>query len=293
MRSLAPAILAVLVTVLAAVDRAANAGPHCLAGPNATAPQGKHWYYRLDGATHHKCWYLGPKGAKLVRRAVPTTRHATARWSAPMRAPIASARQVAPLAPTSPEGVTVVTPAVVAETASDAALVSREADAADAVAPPSDDAQQATRVPDRIAERPEPTMDERARAQPPRQNAAAAIINERPSLRTLLASVALLLAVIGVILLRAARRTLRRLDLDEVATSACGGIRRGRREVAAQAVAVQDPNSAAFMPAALAPGNVAAGLPDDIEPVSPVAIDMPGVEQSVQQLRRARERLAA
>jgi hypothetical protein len=34
----------------------------CLAKPNATAPQGSHWYYRVDRMTRRECWYLGPEG---------------------------------------------------------------------------------------------------------------------------------------------------------------------------------------------------------------------------------------
>jgi hypothetical protein len=37
--------------------RADNAD-NCVAAPNASAPQGQHWYYRVDRATHRKCWYL-------------------------------------------------------------------------------------------------------------------------------------------------------------------------------------------------------------------------------------------
>ena len=40
------------------------AADNCLAKPNAAAPQGSHWYYRVDQAGNRRCWYLGPKGAK-------------------------------------------------------------------------------------------------------------------------------------------------------------------------------------------------------------------------------------
>jgi hypothetical protein len=40
--------------VLATAARAAD----CLAAPNSPAPLGSHWYYRLDWATQHKCWYV-------------------------------------------------------------------------------------------------------------------------------------------------------------------------------------------------------------------------------------------
>ena len=45
----------ILMFVIATAG-AARAAPaeDCLAGPNAQSPQGKHWYYRIDRATHRK-----------------------------------------------------------------------------------------------------------------------------------------------------------------------------------------------------------------------------------------------
>jgi hypothetical protein len=63
----ASATLAALVSALvlsvhwSSVQAAAD---NCLAKPNAAAPQGSHWYYRVDQAGNRRCWYLGPKGAK-------------------------------------------------------------------------------------------------------------------------------------------------------------------------------------------------------------------------------------
>lgn len=39
------------------IDSAA-AADSCAAAPSAGAPQGQHWYYHVDRATHRKCWYL-------------------------------------------------------------------------------------------------------------------------------------------------------------------------------------------------------------------------------------------
>ena len=50
------ALAAVIVTV-----KPSLAVDDCLAGPNAVAPQGSHWYYRVDRATHRNCWYLRPQ----------------------------------------------------------------------------------------------------------------------------------------------------------------------------------------------------------------------------------------
>ncbi len=50
---------AVLVATLSAICflDAARA-EDCLAAPNGPAPQGSHWYYRIDRAKQRKCWYV-------------------------------------------------------------------------------------------------------------------------------------------------------------------------------------------------------------------------------------------
>src|SRR5262249_4146852 len=70
-----PALLALLALAAASAARSAPA-EDCLAGPNAQAPAGSHWYYRLDRATHRKGWYIGaqsprPHPALTGRRATP------------------------------------------------------------------------------------------------------------------------------------------------------------------------------------------------------------------------------
>jgi hypothetical protein len=37
----------------------------CIAKPNAPAPQGEHWYYRIDRANNRQCWRLGPEGLRV------------------------------------------------------------------------------------------------------------------------------------------------------------------------------------------------------------------------------------
>jgi hypothetical protein len=58
------ALAAVIVTI-----EASHAADDCLAGPNAAAPEGSHWYYRVDRATHRECWYLGPEGREVRTHA--------------------------------------------------------------------------------------------------------------------------------------------------------------------------------------------------------------------------------
>jgi hypothetical protein len=54
------------VTVPASAD-------DCLASPNSPAPQGSHWYYRLDWATQRKCWYARAPGPPVRQAAAPAT----------------------------------------------------------------------------------------------------------------------------------------------------------------------------------------------------------------------------
>ena len=49
------------------------AAPDCLASPKDAAPQGQHWYYRLDRTTKRKCWYLRAAGGKAAQTAQATT----------------------------------------------------------------------------------------------------------------------------------------------------------------------------------------------------------------------------
>lgn len=53
-------ICAFFVAAMAASvpNTAARAAADCLAAPGSSTPQGGHWRYRMDRATHNKCWYL-------------------------------------------------------------------------------------------------------------------------------------------------------------------------------------------------------------------------------------------
>jgi hypothetical protein len=48
---------------------AQGAGETCASEPKSDAPQGSHWYYRMDRETRRQCWFLAPEGTK-VRPAV-------------------------------------------------------------------------------------------------------------------------------------------------------------------------------------------------------------------------------
>ena len=45
----------------------------CLTAPNSPAPQGSHWYYRLDRAAQRKCWYVRAPGQPAQQAAAPAT----------------------------------------------------------------------------------------------------------------------------------------------------------------------------------------------------------------------------
>jgi hypothetical protein len=44
----------------------ANAAGDCLASPKGTAPEGQHWYYRVERSTKRQCWYLRAEGGKTA-----------------------------------------------------------------------------------------------------------------------------------------------------------------------------------------------------------------------------------
>lgn len=52
-----------------ATTSTANTASDCLASPKGVAPQGQHWYYRLERATKRQCWYLRAGGTKAVQTA--------------------------------------------------------------------------------------------------------------------------------------------------------------------------------------------------------------------------------
>ena len=64
--------LAALALAASAIALASGSGAAlaetCLRAPKGVAPQGSHWYYRIDRATQHRCWYLGEKGARIAQR---------------------------------------------------------------------------------------------------------------------------------------------------------------------------------------------------------------------------------
>jgi hypothetical protein len=60
-----PVILAASVAAVSFSATTGDAADECLSGPKGTAPQGSHWYYRVDRPTGRHCWYLGSQGQKV------------------------------------------------------------------------------------------------------------------------------------------------------------------------------------------------------------------------------------
>ncbi|HEY0724146.1 MAG TPA: hypothetical protein VGD41_09215, partial [Pyrinomonadaceae bacterium] len=67
-----------LAGVFAQSTYSVRAAEECLSKPNSPAPQGEHWYYRVDHANGRQCWRLGPVGLRvqktsLEKRSAPAT----------------------------------------------------------------------------------------------------------------------------------------------------------------------------------------------------------------------------
>ena len=87
---------AVLVLGMSGVCGSANIAhaDDCIAAPNSAAPQGNHWYYHIDRATHRKCWHLRAPGQSSSK----TTAQPTSEAASP---PVPVNSALAPLASTS------------------------------------------------------------------------------------------------------------------------------------------------------------------------------------------------
>jgi hypothetical protein len=84
---LVPIIFVALLAAVSSTTRSGLAEPaaqgaadECVSKPGATAPQGSHWYYRVNRADSRHCWYLGPEGARMrAREAATPTRTSSPR----------------------------------------------------------------------------------------------------------------------------------------------------------------------------------------------------------------------
>jgi hypothetical protein len=66
--------VAILIGALASLALSAGfndvapAADTCLTSPKGAAPEGSHWYYRIDHASKRHCWYLRARGEKPLPR---------------------------------------------------------------------------------------------------------------------------------------------------------------------------------------------------------------------------------
>src|SRR5262245_8227984 len=66
-----PTIFATFVVAVCLKTTSAGAVDQCLTAPNATAPAGRHWYYRANKTTGIRCWYLAEKAKKVRSETSP------------------------------------------------------------------------------------------------------------------------------------------------------------------------------------------------------------------------------
>jgi hypothetical protein len=81
----APLLVLLLISSFLLTAQVSRAADECIEKPNAPAPQGSHWYYRIDRATKRQCWYVGAEGAKI--RAPAREAAAPVRTPVPKPAP--------------------------------------------------------------------------------------------------------------------------------------------------------------------------------------------------------------
>ncbi|MBV8755394.1 MAG: hypothetical protein JO328_21280 [Hyphomicrobiales bacterium] len=321
-----PALLALLALAATSASRATRA-EDCLAGPNAQSPQGSHWYYRIDRATHRKCWYIGAQHAHRAAHRRSAERADSAPDASDEDVP---ARDVPAVTPAQ-TGIVAAPPdpAVGVRWAEQPARAS--ADLAPEAAAPAPPAPAASPPPERFAPRTVATTTERVRAPAPakppetaKPEAAAAAIaapasEARGALPAALFGVALLLAAVGTMLARARRRMVRvqdaapasrhprrtlsdilaqaergEPDRADAATSFFDRLRRGLDENGARAAGDDEPLLMPPRAANDAPDIAAATLQPSIEELPPEPIEpAPDVEQSLRQLLADWERRAA
>jgi hypothetical protein len=95
MGNLATAILVgalASVTLLVATNGAARAADTCLSSPKGTAPNGSHWYYRIDHATKRNCWYVRAEGEKPAAAQNSSLSQASPQAETPLQPSVADAR---------------------------------------------------------------------------------------------------------------------------------------------------------------------------------------------------------
>jgi hypothetical protein len=78
-KSIAPTVFIVHLVVIgiAGLVGSAAQAAGCLGAPDARSAKGQHWFYRIDRASHRKCWYQRAHDAQRAARP-PAPRHEVA-----------------------------------------------------------------------------------------------------------------------------------------------------------------------------------------------------------------------
>src|SRR5262245_60370082 len=78
----------VAIASLSVQSTYAVAADECLNKPDSPAPQGQHWYYRMDRANNRQCWRLAQEGLHVQKSAPQTEKEAVPAVVAPPTAPV-------------------------------------------------------------------------------------------------------------------------------------------------------------------------------------------------------------
>src|SRR4051794_33989866 len=107
---------AIVLGLLAMQPTPLLAADECLPRPQGAAPNGSHWYYRVDRATKKNCWYVRAEG-KQSPSANSSAPLPVRPAEAPLQPSVANARaEIDPVSPGQPNGVA---PAAAAESVPD------------------------------------------------------------------------------------------------------------------------------------------------------------------------------
>ena len=92
---------------LTTVSHGAAPADDCLSKPKGLAPEGSHWYYRIDRASKRQCWYLGDQHERLSRakpqNSAPTANPASPQNETATQRPVTDAHAELPLPQTRVE----------------------------------------------------------------------------------------------------------------------------------------------------------------------------------------------
>jgi len=110
----APLLVLLLISSFLLSVQVSRAADECIEKPNAPAPQGSHWYYRIDRASNRECWYLGAEGAKVRAPAREAATRVRTPVPKPAPQPLAEAATDNAVVATADEEVVQKTPPAVA-----------------------------------------------------------------------------------------------------------------------------------------------------------------------------------